>query len=85
MRRAQQALAAAERDAVAREAALAAAAGEAASLGRAHHEAQVEIRQLLQDIQARSHHPTHGIVKSFLGTNKCRVMLDFSVKPQQAA
>jgi hypothetical protein len=55
-RRAQQALAAAERDAAAREAALAAAAGEAASLGRAHHEAQVEIRQLLQDIQARGVH-----------------------------
>ena len=51
LRRAQQALAAAERAATAREAQLAAAAGEAASLGRAHHEAQVEIQQLLQDLQ----------------------------------
>ncbi len=51
LRRTQQALAAAERTATAREAQLAAAAGEAASLGRAHHEAQVEIQQLLQDLQ----------------------------------
>ena len=50
-RRAQQALAAAERVATAREAQLAATAGEAASLGRAHHEAQIEIQQLLQDLQ----------------------------------
>lgn len=47
----QQGLAAAEREAMAREAQLGAACEEAASLGRAHHEAQVEIQQYIMDLQ----------------------------------
>ena len=50
----QQGLAAAEREATAREAQLGAACEEAASLGRAHHEAQVEIQQYIMDLQVRT-------------------------------